>query len=219
MHSLSTLFAALIAAGACATASAAPITLTFEGVGDRASVLEFYNGGSDSAGHAGSNYGISFSRASLGIIDADAGGTGNIGNEPSPSTVLFFLSGSAATMNVAAGFDTGFSFYYTSARAGFIRVYEGLNGTGKLLASLALNANTGNCAGDPNGGFCQFDPVGVAFAGIARSVDFGGSADYIAFDNVTLGASTPAQDVPEPGTLALVGLGLGGLARLRRRQS
>lgn len=219
MKSLSKLLATLITAGACATASAAPITLTFEGVGDQASVLNFYNGGTDGAGHSGTNYGISFSSASLGIIDSDAGGTGNIGNEPSASTVLFFLSGSAATMNVAAGFDTGFSFYYTSARAGFVRVYDGLNGTGNLLASLSLTANTGNCAGDPNGSFCQFDPIGVAFAGIARSVDFGGSADYIAFDNVTLGASSPAQDVPEPGTLALFGLGLAGLARLRRKQA
>ncbi|WP_374580533.1 PEP-CTERM sorting domain-containing protein [Pseudoduganella sp.] len=220
MKTLTKLLAALVTAGACATAGAAPIVLTFEGVGNSANVLEFYNGGTDSVGNSGTNYGISFSRASLGIIDADApGGTGNIGNEPSPSTVLFFLSGNAATMNVAAGFSTGFSFYYTSSRAGFVNVYDGLDGTGNLLASLSLAANTGNCAGDPNGSFCQFDPVGVAFAGIARSVDFGGAADFIAFDNVTLGTSNPTQDVPEPGTLAMFGLGLAGLARLRRKHA
>lgn len=219
MQTLTKLLAAFAIAGTCATASAAPIVLTFEGVGNKTSVLEFYNGGTDGAGNSGSNYGISFSRASLGVIDRDAGGTGNIANEPSPSTVLFFLSGSAATMNVAAGFDTGFSFYYTSARAGFVRVYDGLNGSGNLLASLDLAANIGNCAGDPNGSFCQFDPIGVIFAGTARSVDFGGSADYIAFDNVTLGTGNPVQDVPEPRTLALFGLGLAGLARLRRKQA
>jgi len=97
-------------------AQAAIIVLDFEGIGNLPSgvqVLEFYNGGTDQLGNSGTNYGISFGAASLGIIDSDAGGGGNFANEPSPSTVLFFLTGSAI-LNVAAGFDTGFSFFYTS---------------------------------------------------------------------------------------------------------
>jgi len=88
--------------------------LTFEGVGNLASVNDFYNGGTDSAGHSGPNYGINFSSNSLGLIDSSAGGSGNTGNDPSGVTNLVFLDGSAATMNVAAGFDTGFSFYYAA---------------------------------------------------------------------------------------------------------
>lgn len=202
------------------TATAAPIVLDFEGVGDLAAVNDFYNGGTDAAGNSGTNYGINFSGTSLGIVDSDAGASGNFGNEASPSTVLFFTSGGAATMNVAAGFDTGFSFFYSSSQLGFVNVYDGLDATGNLLASLQLTATVGACSGDPSGSFCQFSPVGVTFAGIARSVDFGGSANAIGFDDITLGSVDPGNpsDLPEPATLALSMLGLAGLAASHRRR-
>lgn len=220
-------FAALALATAAAfgfaTEAEASVTLTFEGVGNLASVNDFYNGGTDSAGNSGTNYGISFSSNSLGLIDADAGGSGNFANEPSPSTDLIFLSGAAATMNVAAGFDTGFSFFYSGDVAGFVNVYDGLNATGNLLATLVLPVNyqNGNCTGDPTGDFCHWDPIGVSFAGTAKSVDFGGAANFIGFDNVTLGASVPGNGaVPEPSTWAtmLLGFGAVGLAVRRRRK-
>src|SRR4051812_11391033 len=60
-----------------AYAAAAPVVLTFEGVGDLAGILNFYNGGADSQGHTGPNVGVSFGAGALGLIDQDAGGTGN----------------------------------------------------------------------------------------------------------------------------------------------
>ena len=66
-------------------ASSAVIVLTFEGVGDLNPVGEFYNG------VGGPDYGISFSPETLALVDSDAGGNGNFANEPSPSTVMFFL--------------------------------------------------------------------------------------------------------------------------------
>lgn len=198
-------------------AHAAPVVLTFEGTGDLAAVNDFYNGGTDSSGASGTNYGINFSRTSLALIDSDAGGSGNFANEPSPSTILFFTSGGAATMNVAAGFDTGFSFFYSTNSAGFVNVYDGLNGTGNILASLVLAPNISGCVGDPSGSFCRWSPVGVSFAGTAYSVDFGGAADLIGFDDITLGTSVPGGTVPEPGTLALLGLAGLGLAARRRK--
>jgi hypothetical protein len=167
--------------------------LTFEGLGDQEAVNDFYNGGTGGNGSGpGPNYGIQFSDNSLSIIDSDAGGTGNFGGEPSPSTILFFLSGKAATMNVAAGFTTGLSFFYSAINSpGTIRVYDGLNASGNLLATLDLPITPTNGAPDPTGAFSPLVPIGVTFTGTAHSVDFGGTVNQVGFDNITLGSGTP----------------------------
>lgn len=197
---------ALAALSAPTIASSAVIVLTFEGVGDLNPVGDFYDGG------GGPDYGISFSPETLALVDSDAGGNGNFANEPSPDTVMFFLEADAAILNVAAGFTTGFSFFYSAAEAGTVRVYSGLDGSGSLLANLDLVAQLDDeCVGDPTGAYCNWTPVGVLFAGIARSIDFGGAANFIGFDDITFGSDKPGT-VPEPGALALLGLGLGLLA-------
>jgi hypothetical protein len=202
--------------------SASVITLDFEGVGDLAKISEFYNGGTDSLGNSGVNYGISFGSDSLSLIDADAGGSGNIANEPSGETVLFFTGGSA-TLNIASSFDTGFSFYYSSAGSVLVNVYSGLNMTGSLLGSISFAANSSdnNCVGDPNGGFCNWDIGSLSFAGTAKSIDFSGSVNLVAFDNITFGSINPEPEaVPEPSTLAIFALGIMGLASRRfKKQS
>jgi hypothetical protein len=213
------LAALLLAVGLfyAAPVSAAVIVLDFEGAGDEAQLLNFYNGGTDSQGHSGVNYGIQFGANALSVIDADAGGTGNIANEPSPSTVLFFLSGTAV-LNYEPGFDTGFSFFYTSSTAATVNVYDGLNATGNLIGTITLAAQFNqNCVGDPNGSFCHWTPIGVSFLGLARSIDFGGTVNQTAYDNITFGSATPGDNVAEPATLTLLGLGLAGLAFWRRR--
>jgi len=189
--------------GGAAPAQATVITLTFEGVGDNAQIGNYYNGG------GGGNYGITFGPDSLGLISSADGGSGNFSNNPSGDTIAYFLTGPGDVMDVAAGFTTGFSFYYAEqiGTTGSVSVYSGLDGTGTLLASLILlpTANPYNV----------WVPIGVGFAGTAESVIFTGAANYIGFDNITLGASSP---VPEPGTLALLGAGLAGLGALRRRR-
>ena len=169
-------------------------TITFEGLRDGESINQFYNGGTGGSGSGpGANYGISFSPNALALIDSDAGGGGNFGGEPSPDTVMYFLSGTAV-MNLAAGFTTGFSFYYTAVNSpSSVTVYDGLNGTGNVLATLALPVTPNNGAPDPTGSFSPFVPIGVSFAGTARSVDFGGTVNQVAFDNITIGSATPGN--------------------------
>jgi hypothetical protein len=214
--------AVMLASGA--TLSALPLNaqvtvLTFEGLGDQTPVGNFYNGG------GGGNLGITFSENALAIIRGNAGGSGNFAGEPSPSTILFFLNGNAATLNMPSGFTTGFSFFYSAINnPGMITVFDGENSTGNILATLNLGTTPstpgqGACANNPSGDFCPFVPVGVTFSGTAKSVDFGGAVNQIGFDNITFGSGTPVPGViPEPNSLALLGTGLLGLVPMIRRR-
>jgi opacity protein-like surface antigen len=220
---------AAAAAAAASSASAAVIQLNFEGISpyphDNSTVFiqDFYNGGTSSLGTSGTNYGIGFGRNALLIclnsLSESCSNTSRGGGAPgSEKGSLFFLDGTETYMNVAAGFETGFSFNYVSVSySGSVGVYDGLNGTGNLLASVALSPNAGSCPGY-GAGFCPFGPAGVGFNGVAKSVSFGGVANQIVFDDITFGSVTP--NVPEPETYALMALGLGmvALASRRRRQ-
>lgn len=202
----------IIALGATALTFATPAmaadVLDFEGVANGGQVGSFY----------GPNY--VFSPSALGLVDADAGGDGNFANEPSPNTIMYFSDANNAILNAINGFTTGFSFFYTSSTAATINVYDGLNGTGNILASLNLVGQfNDNCAGDPNGGFCNWTAVGVNFAGTAYSIDFGGTAGQTGYDNITFGDATPGGAVPEPATWAMLFLGfaaIGGAMRARK---
>ena len=154
------------------SASAAVVTLNFEGVANNTAVGNFYNGG------AGINYGVQFGTTALARIDSDvAVGGAPIANEPSPSTVVGFttLAGvNDSFLNVAAGFDTGFSFFYSASQAKSVSIYDGLNGTGSLLGTLALAAqhNANGCIGDPNGTFCNWSQIGLSLIHIFRAFQY-----------------------------------------------
>ncbi len=226
---LSTIVAAMVVMTAM-SASAAVIDLTFEGIATypwdstNTYVLEYYNGGLSSVGSTGPNYGVSFPANALNIclnnLSTICSNTsrGGLGDPNSQLGALFFLSGSNTYVNVAAGFTTGFSFNYTAINVGgTVNVWSGLNGTGSLLASLVLPTTPSGPCNGYNAGFCPFYPVGVAFSGTAMSIDFGGTANQIVFDDVTFGSST-VGGVPEPSSLILLGSGVLGLAGLVRRK-
>ena len=219
---------------AAQVAMAGTILLTFDqlgvipsSVGDEP-ILNFYNAGfagngTPSCGYTvcgpGPNYGVTFNSDALVLTSGDQGGGGNFTKEPSSPNILFFLTGTGDVMNVPGGITTGFSFYYSGNSEfgnGVVDVYSGLNATGTLLASFVVNTSlTPLCTSGPQ--YCVWQPDGVSFSGTAESVLFGGAANYIGWDNVTLGSSTPA--VPEPASLMLVGTGLVGVAaKLRRRR-
>jgi PEP-CTERM motif len=200
---------------------ASVITLTFEGLGNLESVDNYYDGGLGGSGSGpGPNDGITFSSNSLSLIEDNHGGTGNEGGEPAGDTALFFLSGGADTMNVAGGFTTGFSFFYSAPfDAGSITVYSGLNGAGTVLATLALPLTEdagGGCPDNPGANFCPFVPIGVSFSGTAESVNFGGSANQIVFDNITIGSPVAGGAAPEPASVFLLLSGIGAIGLYRR---
>lgn len=206
--------AALAATLGVASTASATILLDFEGLGSQASINNFYNGGTDSAGNSGTNYGIQFGSNALALVEQDP--SANFSNEPSPNTIMFFLTGSAV-LNYAPGFDTGFSFYYSTVSfPAVVNVYDGLNATGNLIGSINLNAL--GAGPDPLNPFSNWAIGALSFSGLARSIDFGGTVNQVGFDNITFGSTNPNR-VPEPGTLALLGLGLAGVGLSRRRKA
>ena len=216
--------AALMVTAAANHARADTVVLTFDELngGANEEPLNYYAGGFGSDGTGpGPNYGITFSSNAITGCQASAPcGNTNSNGEPSSPNTLFFLTGSAATMDVAGGFTTGFSFYYSAInQPGLINVYSGLDDTGTLLASLTIPTTPSN--GDPScgdAGFCPFVPLGVSFTGIAHSVDFGGTENQIGFDNITLGSAVPVTSAaPEPSMWALLMAGVGGLGLVLRR--
>lgn len=219
----------LLLAGYSHQSSASVIVLDFENIekhpGTNSTFIDdFYNGGTASNGNSGTNYGVSFSSNALNVcmntlqVFCSNTSRGGQGNPNSQFAGLFFLSGDETYMNVAAGFATGFSFFYSAInQTGSVSVYDGLNGTGNLLATLALGLTDTDCPAGYGAGYCTYKAIGMTFSGIAKSVSFAGVADRIAFDDVTFGSATPDTpvDVPAPGMLALFGLGLFAVAGRR----
>jgi hypothetical protein len=206
-HILGGAIALVFAASVAVTPVGAAPVLTFEGLGDLETVGNFYSG-----------LGINFAPSAQALVDADAGGSGNIGGEPSPSTVVFFPFANAIEMNVTGGFDTGISFYYSAPfEPGFVRVWDGFDASGNLLASIDLPLTADGGAMDPTGRYSPLLPFGLAFDGIALSVEFGGVANMIVYDDIALGEVFPSQRVPLPGSLLLLAAGALGAGLVRRR--
>jgi len=201
--------------GSAATLHAQVTQLTFEGLADNQVIGNYYNGG------AGGNLGVTFGNTAQGLIAYDAGGSGNFQSAPSGVTIMYFPSATNAYMNVAGGFDTGFSLFYSAIiYGGSVSIYDGFDGTGNLLGTVTL-PTTPSQPGTPgcpsSAQYCPFEAASLAFAGTGHSAVFTGSANYIAFDNVTFGSTSPVTATPEPASFVLLASGLVGLLTLRRR--
>jgi hypothetical protein len=92
-------------------------------------------------------------------------------------------------------------------------VYSGLNGTGSLLGTIALQANAQN-GGCTDTSYCFWSLATLPFSGIAQSIQFGIPAGGLAagFDNVTV------APVPLPAAAWLMLSALGGVGAWARRK-
>ncbi len=206
MHKLK--LASALAAGllSAAGASAATINLDFAGVTSTASVNNFYNGGTDSAGASGTNYGVSFAGSVLDLTN-DATVTYFTGG-PSNSAIYVNPNDVAGVMNIASGFSGALTLSYSSLGSTTVNIWSGLNGTG-TEQTFTLASNDDSCAG----GACNWTTTSLDFLGTAKSVDFGSNSGLSLYTNIGV---TPVP-LPASGLLLLLGgSGLGLFGKRRR---
>ena len=192
---LRTLLAAVAFTAASVPAANASIVLNFAGLNGAAeeTILNYYNGGFGGDGSGpGPNYGITFGPDA---ISCNGGATGTCNTDQIPggpgAQIAFFLTGPGDIVDIASGFDTGFSFFYSAINnPGDVTVWSGLDGTGTMLADLNLPTTPSSGPGCVKQ-FCPFVAAGITFSGTAMSVNFSGTQNQIAFADITFGSATP----------------------------
>ncbi len=200
---------------AASPAFAEPITLTFEGANSTGFLTNFYNGGTDiptnlanQSPASGTNYGIAFGGSFAALANDDPEFPYFTGAR-SP-TVMNLLDGADALMTATRagyGFIDGLSFTYSATEAFSIRV---LDANSDVLATFLLGTTNDDCG---PASFCGWSTSSLlTFNGIAKYIDFSGSAGVAAFDNLAV------NQVPVPAAGWLLASGLAALARSRRKR-
>ncbi len=184
-----------------AMASASSFVVDFEHPWNYGSdVNGYYAGGTADDGTSGANLGVAF--VNFSGLSNDTDFTYYAG-APSPLGTAYAHDN--AFMNIGAGVNGNLSFFYSTPTAvtGAIKAYSGLNGTGTLLGTFDLGANSSES-------YDTWSSVTLRFDGVAESFDFTGSASVVGFDNISA--------VPEAGTTAMLLGGVGLLAAMARRR-
>lgn len=123
--------------------------IDFEGVGDLSPIPEFD--------------GVS-SPDWLGIVDADAGGSGNFANEPSPETIAFWLGGATGSREILFATPAAKVECFYSSSVPFSMVAFGEDDSVIDIVTAPANYDNGP-GGDPTGDFNQWDPISIESTG------------------------------------------------------
>ena len=118
----------------------------------------------------------------LGLIDADAGGGGNFANEPSPSTIMFWLgSNPSIILDYPA---SKIEFQYSTARTLIVTAYDKDN---NLIAQITRPPNYYGGLGDPRGDYSVWARLTVEVPNkTIKRLDVVGGPNYTGFDNLTI---------------------------------
>ncbi len=208
-------------------ASALPLTIDAEDLGNQASMMAFYKGQTDFLGRRGINYGVPVGTNSPSLIDGDSGDSGNFSNEPTTDTVMFFLSGGSA-LNDNSNINTDLPFFYTLTLDLTVALWDVPKTTANLRGNITVDVNNTakNCAFSPkgkaHGKSCNFEVDKLTFSGTAMQLDVSSTAMQVGFDNMTFGSINPSfsltplssPSIAEPRTFAIFGLGLFAISLL-----
>jgi hypothetical protein len=183
--------------------ASASVLIDFEGVGNGATVNDFYNGGTDSLGNSGTNYGVHFSG---GLVRYNQFGAYVYG--PVTATFSTTLSGSGVSfMGDGLFLDTMSTVCYSS---GSCEPF--------LFESMSYQPPTN---GQPSGTVPGWYPGKVWPGNLPYADIVSITFNTLALDDIRFNGTAPATEatVPEPTSIALLSLGVLGLFGARRRQS
>jgi hypothetical protein len=193
---------AIVFAVVAVPASATVITNFQGGVASPGAGFTVVNDFSSAAGITGSNFQI--------MTGTNGSGASPANSIPFGTSYLSVLGGGTATISLGAGGVTGFQFdwgsidsYNTLSVASSAGTLQFVPGT----TSFPNQANGNQAAAGTNGLFSVFGDAGEIF----YSITLASRSNSFEIDNL-------ATSVPEPGTLALLGLGLIGLGFGKRRR-
>ncbi|MEG4090313.1 SdrD B-like domain-containing protein [Microcoleus sp. Pol12B4] len=136
--------------------------------------------------------GFDLSANALAIVSAQQGGSGNfidpLINPGQVARGITYDEGQSIIINVGNGFDQKFSFRYASPFAEHqVTIYEGVNGTGNVLASVQLPRTTDSNL-TPGAYILESNSSSnLLFQGIGKSVTLGNQPNKLVIGDITFG--------------------------------